>query len=119
MGMRQPPQGAPQGPPPQDPQSSDKSAPPGGDISKLVANIYSQLTQLMDALSQSAQSQPGVIDPQDLQELAGVIKSYQSFVTQTMGGAPGAGKPKPAAGPGQVNPMQGSQPASNVKPVGY
>lgn len=121
MGMRQPPppQGPPSGPPSQPP---GQSAPPAaGGITKLVASIFSQLTQLMDALSQAAQSQPDVISPDDIQQLSQIIKAYQQFVTQTLGGAPGGGggPSKTAPGPQPVSPMQGGQPSSNVKPVGY
>lgn len=115
MGMRQP--GPPQSPPSQPP---GQSSPPegGGDVSKLVGSIFSQLTQLMDALSQAAQTQEGVVNPDDIQELSSIIEAYQSFVKNTLGAPPGA-KPKPAPSPGQVSPMQGSQPSSNVRQVGY
>lgn len=82
---------------------------PGG-ASKLVANIHSQMTELMDLLQQSPAA-----DDQDKQQLAALIQGYQGFV-EGLASAPGAQKAPPQAGlqPGAV-PLEAG--AADVRPA--
>lgn len=87
MQQPMPPQGAPA------PAKSPAPEQGGGGASKIVSDVYSGLTQLLQMAEKAA--------PEDAQALAGIVSSFQGWVEQ-MGASPSAAAKAPAAPNGAV-----------------
>ena len=111
MGLRQPPQGAP------NPQFQPQSQPSGGQESpgnaaKLAANIFSEMGQLLDIMEQSQAA-----SPEDKQQFASIIQSYQGFIENNLGSAPGQRPQGPKPMPGPASMEAGVNPGARPMPM--
>lgn len=96
------------GPKPQDPNQAQEGAESANLSPKqLVTGIHTQMMALLDMLGKA----PGVGDD-DKQALQGIISSYQDFVKNSLGSAPGQKGPQ---APGSVSPEAAGNP--NARPM--
>jgi len=63
-----------------------------GKASKLVADIHSQMLQLMEIMEGSP-----AVSPEEKEEFASVIQGYQNFVENVLASGPGQKKKAPEA----------------------